>query len=330
MTENELTLSPPIASCSLDKPALKRWWSFWFAETSGICLSFLIAFPFFAAFLYWTGISKDKMSLENPAATVILTALPIVLSVFACWLSVARAHLCRVHYFAVKEHGIMLGIWPSKSVFVPWAELKSVYLSASQEYVIESKNGDYFLAADLKDAESCIKEVKSRIKQGADYKLNLYVNNGWRQKNYFALIAVAAALLQPLILSFVKGKQIAWDWQSLAVLVIILAIIALFTWINLVKSARIVRAGLSGIYIADAKDTYSLNWSQIRSLSKISSSLLLLVTEKGSWVIPWHSYVSTTGTKAEKLKNFDSVFNVKEELLALSEKSIQKQKKLIS
>lgn len=316
----------------LNGSSLKRWNKFWLAEASGFCLCFLIAYPIFAGFAYWLMAGTHPTPEEFKKAILVLAAgMPAVIGVIAVFISTAKSHAKRALSFQINEDSLVISTWPHKETLLRWQEINAIFLSDAKEYVICTKDNEYFFPQDMESASFLFAQVNERIRQNpSDYEVNFALADGWRQKTYFGLVVILGSL-HPIFHALLQGQKIDFDWQGTATLVFILLLGLYIYVVNIAKAPRILRAGSDGLYIRDNSGEDFINWDDVSSLSRFGSSRTLhLKSRQGSWFIPWTSFSQTTGNKADRYAAFESVFHAKERLQNLAKQRISSAKETIT
>jgi hypothetical protein len=198
---------------------------------------------------------------------------------------------------------------------IDWKDIVDFFPIQDGEYLLLTKNDEFFLADSLLNKSDLIDSIQNHITvpiTGYDWshRIPQYVFDG--AKN--AAIAVIIALIIPLYTmgrSYIAGEALGdFHLWNLLILVFFLSVPWLM-WVWVYKSPSLIRVNNTDLFLRLGSRMQSFKWEQLKSIKNLRPNLFLIRSDLGWFVLP-------TGFVPQK-DDLNKLLHARKEQLLLSQ-----------
>ncbi len=276
----------------LQGEALKTWWRFWQQEPALPCIMFLATMPFGAALLIYMAVTGNKLTppVVHGLGIVLSLAFLTWLVIGAILLSAANQHKKRSLLITMNDSGITF-----KSLFkqtlVPWHEISETFPTSTKEFVVCTKQGDFFFPQNMERADECFSAIKRKQQNRPEnYDLALLRREGFNQASLLPIVSIMVAVNVSILRPLLSGIQP----NALGVTIFLIGFnVLLLAGMRLLvsKVPSLLRVGPNGIFIRNSAGERLVSWNRITNIRNFGSDISILSADDQSYLLLWRAYL---------------------------------------
>jgi len=285
---------------------LKDWWQRLLTPPAKTSIVFLISSPALLIIAWYIDSSRALIMLPIFAIVYLIVLLLLLDSI-----NHQLRYICEI---TKSDTGMEV-----RSLFfhkkINWKDIVDFFPIQDGEYLLLTKNDEFFLAGSLLNNSGFIDSIQNHISVPIasydwSHRIPQYVFDGAKDAGIAVIIALICSLYT-MGQSYIAGKTLGnlhlWD---LPILVLFL-IVPWLMWVQVYKSPSLIRVSNTDLFLRLGSRTQSLKWEQIKSIKNLHPNLFLIRSDLGWFVLP-------TGFVPQK-NNLNKLLHARKEQLLLSQ-----------
>jgi hypothetical protein len=309
VNKKELTAPGSEQTFELTKDQHKLWKKAWTGPSCGHMLSFLLILPVYM-YAFWLNMHGDMRLFLAGLVPGLATWVFMLCSVLVVW----RERCQRSVRITANNVGLTFYSF-GQPRSASWFDIIDICAASTNETVIITKKGTFFVPAETPWLDDFTKLVRSRAQSALPSTSMCMVATEGNRVSQFVLVVV---LLLPFTFNIVKNLMLGvMPGAAEAVTAAIAIIVASLVTRKLRRIPIMVRANNEGLVIQDSDGERRYAWTQLRGTKTIGGAFALLRTTDGGILIPWMCY---SPMRRSAKHNRDNIgFPEREQLLQLTD-----------